>query len=201
MLKLRKIAITGGLAAGKTTVCQLFKELGAYVLSADDLVHQLLSPQTHIGKRVIQLLGEDILSGSTIDRKKVSEKVFSQPEKLHALEQILHPAVFDEIKNSYEQIEKQGKYPFFVAEIPLLYEAGRAEEFDAIITVVAEPEVCKRRFLQDGKHTELEFTERMTRQWNTREKAKRADYVLDNNGTIADLKAQVELLFSNLTFP
>ena len=97
MLKLKKIAITGGLSAGKTTVCQLFKECGAYVMSADEIVHRLLSPHTRIGQQVIALLGSDILSGAEIDRKKVSEKVFPYPDKLRALERIIHPAVFDEI--------------------------------------------------------------------------------------------------------
>ena len=79
MLKLKKIAVTGGLAAGKTTVCQLFKELGAYVVSADEIVHQMLSPDTVVGQQVVSLLGSDIVSGLGIDRKKIAAKVFYPP--------------------------------------------------------------------------------------------------------------------------
>src|SRR5580700_5876146 len=98
MLKTKKIAVTGGLAAGKTTVCQIFKELGAYVVSADEIVHQLLSPGTTVGQQVIKLLGSDIISGQELDRKKIAAKVFFQRDLLHLLEEIIHPAVFDEIE-------------------------------------------------------------------------------------------------------
>lgn len=201
MLKLKKIAITGGLAAGKTTVCQLFRELGAYVVSADEIVHRLLSPRTSIGQRVISLLGLDILSGPEIDRKKVSKIVFPHPEKLRALEQIIHPVVFDEIEKQYRQIQKEGKYQLFIAEIPLFYEAkyesNLEEHFDAIVSVVAEPSICKERFLQEKGHTEGEFQQRMARQIDQRIKAEQAHYVLYNNGTLEELRAQVKALFSN----
>lgn len=198
MLKLKKIAITGGLAAGKTAVCQLLKELGAYVVSADEIVHRLLSPQTNIGQRVISLLGLDILNGTEIDRKKVSSKVFPHPEKLQALEQIIHPAVFDEIEKQYQQIKKKGKYQLFVAEIPLFYESQNEKHFDVVISVVADPSLCKERFLRKKGHTELEFQQRMTHQLDQNTKAKQAHYVLQNSGTLEELRAQVKTLFSNL---
>ena len=79
MLKLKKIAVTGGLAAGKTTVCQLFKELGAYVVSADEIVHQLLSPDTAVGQQVVSLLGSDIVSGLKSIEKRSPLKCFPTP--------------------------------------------------------------------------------------------------------------------------
>ena len=85
MLKIKKVAVTGGLAAGKTTVCQLFKELGACVVSADEIVHQLLSPGTAVGQQVVSLLGSDIISDQGLDRKKIAAKVFSQPDLLLSL--------------------------------------------------------------------------------------------------------------------
>jgi len=197
MLELRKIAITGGLAAGKSTVCQFFKELGAYVVSADAIVHQLLSPNTDVGRRVIALLGSDILKGDAIDRKKVSEKVFSHPDKLHAIEKIIHPAVFDVIETKYQQIRTEKHYRLFVAEIPLLYEAAESAYFDTVITVVAAPALCKERFLRE-KHSEDTFDARMQRQLDPKIKEKRADYILQNNGTLEELKAQVKALFNTL---
>jgi dephospho-CoA kinase len=196
MLKLRKIAITGGLAAGKTTVCQFFEDLGAYVVSADAVVHQLLSPNTNVGQRVIALLGPDVLKGNAIDRKKVSDKVFSHPDKLQTLEQIIHPAVFDAIENEYQQVKKEGKYPLFVAEIPLLYEAKIPLAFDAVISVTADAVLCKKRFLQE--HSEGEFEARMQRQLGQDVKNKCADYVLQNNGTLKELKEKVKQLFKKL---
>lgn len=199
MLKLKKIAITGGLAAGKTTVCQFFKECGAYVVSADEIVHQLLSPYTYVGQQVIGLLGSEILHDSKIDRKKVSEKVFPYPDKIQALERIIHPAVFDEIEKIYAQIKKEGKVRLFVAEVPLFYESENASHFDAVINVFAEPALCKERFLHNNHHTEIEFNQRMTRQFDPKSKAKLAHYNLYNSGTIKELRAQVQALYVKLT--
>lgn len=198
MLKLRKIAITGGLAAGKTTVCQFFKELGAYVINADAIVHQLLSPNTDVGRRVIALLGADVLQASAIDRKKVSDKVFSHPDKLQALEQIIHPAVFDAIEKEYQQVKKEGKYPLFIAEIPLFYETQIPVDFDTVIAVTADTVLCKERFAQS--HPKAEFELRMKRLLDQEIKNQRADYVLQNNGTLKELKEKVKQLFKEFYF-
>ena len=119
---LRKIAITGGLSCGKSSVCRIFKELGAYVISADEVVHQLLSPTTNLGRQVISLLGADIVVDKQIDRSKIAKKVFKQPALLQSLENLLHPAVRDEIEKQYQQIANQPSPPLFVVEIPLLFE-------------------------------------------------------------------------------
>ena len=81
MLKVKKIAVTGGLSAGKTTVCQLFKNLGAYVMSADEIVHRLLSTEISIIQQVVSQFGTRVLSGDQLDRKKIADLVFSCPEK------------------------------------------------------------------------------------------------------------------------
>ena len=199
MLKLKKIAVTGGLAVGKSTVCQFFRELGAYVVSADEIVHKLLSSNTGVIDQVIRLLGRDILSGREIDRKKIAEKVFFCPDKLRALEQIIHPAVFNEIEKKYKQIKEEGKYRLFVAEVPLLYETNAEGLFDAVLAVASDPALCKQRFLQDKQHTETEFHQRMTRQLDQEKKARRANYICLNNSTVEALRAQVEALFPILT--
>lgn len=190
--------MTGGLAAGKTTVCRFLKECGAFVISADEIVHQLLSPHTQVGLQVIQLLGPDIQNGSQIDRKRISKKVFSHPEKLYTLEQIIHPAVFDEIEKKYQQIEKENKYPLFIVEIPLLYESKGERQFDAVVAVLCDPDICEKRFLQTNHHTQLEFKQRMAHQLDPEKKAQKSDYILHNNGTVEELRAQVKGLFSML---
>lgn len=193
MLKLKKIAITGGLAAGKTTICRIFKELGAYVISADEIVHQLLSPKTEIGQQVIRLLGTDVVSGEEFDRKKIAAKVFPRPDLLHSLEEILHPAVFDEIEKKHKQIAREKKYSLFVAEIPLLFEAKREKDFDAVIAVVADPEIARQRY------TQQEYEQRMIRQIEPKLKASKADYTIENNGSLDQLKNQIKNLYSQLT--
>ncbi len=191
MLVLRKVAITGGLAAGKTSVCRILKSCGAYVISADEIVHQLLSPHTNIGQQVVKLLGTDIFSGEEFDRKKISERVFSSPEKLDALEKILHPAVFNEIEKRYEQVKDRPEYSIFVAEIPLLYESEKNTNFyDFIVAVVADEKRCTERF-----GSTQEYHRRMTRQLPQELKAKQANFTIVNNGDLEQLKTNVLNLF------
>jgi dephospho-CoA kinase len=199
MLKVKKIAVTGGLAAGKTTVCQIFKELGAYVVSADEIVHQLLSPGTAIGQQVASLLGSDMISGQEFDRAKIAAKVFSQPDLLRALEEIIHPAVFDEIERKYQQVDRDKEYSLFIAETPLLYESEEEGRFDGVISVFSDPEQCRERFVQQTHQSIQEFEKRMTRQMKPTLKADKAHYTIENNGNLEQLKAQVKILFLQLT--
>jgi dephospho-CoA kinase len=191
MLELRKVAITGGLASGKSTVCQFFQELGAYVVNADAIVHGLLKPQTDLGQKVLRLLGSDILHNGSIDRQKVAEKVFRNPDQLRKLEQILHPAVLKEIARLYDQVRHEKRYTLFVVEMPLLFEIGAETFYDASIAVVADVAIAKKRFQAAG-HTEQEYEERMGRQMSCADKAKKAHYILLNNGSKADLRKEVE---------
>lgn len=199
MLKVKKIAITGGLAAGKTTVSQLFKEFGAYVVSADEIVHQLLSPDSAIGQQVKSLIGSDIVSGKTFDRKKIAERVFTKPDLLRALEELIHPAVFDEIEKRYQQIEKEKKYSLFLAEIPLLYESEMQGRFDAVINVYADREICRQRFVQGTHRPAAEFDKRMMRQFEPKHKADRAHFTIENNGDFKELKTKAKNLYFQLT--
>lgn len=200
MLKLKKVAVTGGLACGKSTVCRFFRDLGAKVISADEIVHQLLSPTTALGQKVIKLLGPNVVSNNQIDRSKVAERVFQQPELLRALEEILHPAVYEEMKRLYKKVsESKPDHSLFVAEIPLLFEAGFESFFDTTITVVAAEELCYERFQQSTGGNKDEYALRSARQLDIKEKAARADYILVNNGTLAELKNSVNQMFNNLT--
>lgn len=198
MLNLKKIAVTGGLSAGKSTVCEILKELGAYVVSADKIAHQLLSPGTAAAQQIIDLLGSDIINGNELDRKKIAAQVFSQPDLLTALEKIIHPAVFDEIDRKYKQAAKEQKHPLFVAEIPLLYESGEEENFDVVISVNAPIELCRKRSTQ-SLNSDEEFDKRMTRQLSPEHKANKAHYVIQNNGSFEELKNEVKKIYSQLT--
>jgi dephospho-CoA kinase len=197
MLKVKKIAVTGGLSAGKTTVCQIFKELGAYIVSADEIVHQLLSPGTATAQQVADLIGSD--SGSELNRKTIAAKVFAHPELLSALEKILHPAVFNEIERRYQQASQEKKHVLFIAEIPLLYETEEDERFDEVISVTADPNLCQYRFVEQGTYPAQEFEMRMLRQLSPAYKAAKAHYKIENNGTLEQLKKNVQILYTQLT--
>jgi dephospho-CoA kinase len=190
MLKLKRIAITGGIASGKSSVCRVFQELGAFVVNADAIVHELLSPQTNISQQVIRLLGHDILIDGKLSRRVIADKVFKDPEALHALEKLLHPAVLHKIEELYQTACQHGAYTAFVVESPLLFEIGQDKFYDLVIAVLADEAVSRERFCKAGFSCE-EYERRMKRQWIPQEKARRADYVINNNGSLESLRKQV----------
>lgn len=199
MLILRKIAITGGLCCGKSTVSQIFQKKGAYVVSADAIVHQLLSAESPIKKQLIALLGEEAIRETELDRAFIAEKVFSNKETLDALEAILHPAVLEEIEKQYNQVQNRENYTVFIAEIPLLYEIEKAHLFDTVIAVVADPKIAKKRFQEKTNHSAEEFEKRMTHQLPTLEKSARADFTIENNGNLQELESKADEIYQHLT--
>lgn len=199
MLKLKKLAITGGLSSGKTTVCHLFKDLGAFVVSADEIVHDLLVPDSIIGQKIIQLFGPSIVENNSLNRKKIAQQAFLDVRLLKALEALIHPVVYTKIEKEYQHAKRTGKYPLFIAEIPLLYELFKQDEFDIVITVTADLSICQERFIKQTHQTIREFEQRMAQQIDPENKAKKSDYVIKNNGSLAHLKDQVTKLYSLLT--
>lgn len=191
---LKKVAITGGLSSGKSTVCRLFRQLGAYTLSADDLVHHLLLTDRTIIRKVVSLFGKEILAGSNIDRAKVAEKAFRSPEKLNALEVLLHPRVYGEIERHYNEVRGKERSSLFVVEVPLLYESEGERWFDCCVVVAAPDSVCRERY---GK--EKEYAARTARQWPIEKKAALADIVLENNGELVALERAVVALYEVLS--
>lgn len=198
MLALAKIAVTGGLASGKSTVCQILEACGAYVISADKVVHKLLTPETAVGKQVISLLGPEILTDHKIDRDKIAQKVFSHPELLDSLEKILHPSVLNEIEKAYQKIVAAESPPLFVAEIPLLYESESHKFFDLVIAVISDENQCQLRYAKATGRASTEYYLRMKRQLEPHVKAAKADYVIVNNGTYDELKHQVLQLYQRI---
>ena len=197
MLALKKVAITGGTASGKSLVCQILKDLiKAYIVDSDAIVHKLLSPETLLGKQIIALLGESVVSGKQFNRKKIAELVFSDPQKLARLEKILHPQVIGEIEKQYLRAKDQ--YDLFVVEIPLLFEIDAEKFYDATIAVLSDEEICKNRFKERHPNLPEEYKRRMQRQIPPKEKAKKASFVILNNGSIEDLQNEVKKIIPSL---
>ncbi len=190
MLGLKKIAITGGVASGKTSVCRYFEELGAFVVNADAIVHELLTPATDLGQQIIRQFGPEILENRKISRRILAEKVFKDPEKLKLLEALIHPAVLQKIEELYSQACQEGIYSSFVVEIPLLFEIEGDKFYDAAVAVLSDEAVASRRFEQAG-FQKSEYERRMSRQLKPHQKAARALYTIHNNGSLEDLRKEV----------
>lgn len=187
---MRKIAITGGVASGKTTVCRILEKHGACTLNSDTIIHRLLSKDSFCINEIIKLLGSKILTDGKIDRKKVAEIVFNDRERLKALEEILHPKLFAEIEREYRRREKEGSCQLFVVEMPLVQEIGKEKTFDAVVAVLSTESKARLRYAKKGLSEKM-YTKRMNRQWDVNKKAKYADYVILNDGTIDALETNL----------
>ncbi len=198
MLGLKKIAITGSIASGKSTVSKVFENCGAYILDADQIVHNLLNHRKDLQKKVITLLGQEIVEDGALNRKKIADLVFKDPILLSELEKIIHPEVRKEIENHWIKISKEKKHLAFVVEIPLLFETEPQNEFDMIIVIQSSKELCQKRYMQKTQSTEKAFNLRLSRQLPIELKAKKADLVLLNEGSIEDLKTAAKQAFSKI---
>lgn len=185
---LKKIAVTGGLASGKTTVCQILHTFGAKVVCADEMVHELL--RSELREKLEAEFGKELMKQDQIDRKILAEIVFNNPEKLKKLEALIHPKLLQKIKEEY----RSAQGACFVVEIPLLYEIGAEDFYDIVIAVVTDEEIAKRRF----QGSCLDYDLRMKRQLAPIEKGKRADYILYNNGTLEELERNTLQLWKRI---
>ena len=195
---MKKVAVTGGIASGKSTVCRFLTEVGAYVVSADEIVHHLLSSDLSVCQKVVSLLGPSVLVQGQLDRKAIAKKVFSHKETRKSLESILHPLVFYELALRYNTVKDDPRYSLFVVEIPLLYETNNEGLFDCVVAVVADQKTCQERFVHAHKQTAEDFFYRSCAQIAPEEKAKKAHFVLYNNGSIEELQLAVIKLAKTL---
>ena len=179
------IAVTGPFASGKSTFVRLLGELGAETASADETVHHLLQNDQQAISRIIERFGEEVRGEKGIDRKALGREVFGDPEALADLEGILHPLVRRETDR---RIEASGA-ELFVAEIPLLFETGRDEDFDYTVAVVV-PDERRRVWAGERGVDEAALRGIEARQLSGEEKAGLADLVVQNDGDLDRLRGQ-----------
>ena len=186
-----KVALTGGIATGKSYVLSRLRERDVPCIDADDVVHELLGSGTQVTKAIASEFGEAFLSpDGGIDRTRLGAKVFGDPGSRRRLEAILHPVVYATISRWYDALER----PMGVASIPLLYETRREADFDFVAATVCPPEQqIERLILRDGVSAE-EARQRMAAQMPAEDKAHRANFVIRTGGTTAATDRQVDEL-------
>ena len=187
------IGLTGNIATGKSTVAKMLRELGATVIDADALVHELQRSGMPTYDAIVAAFGYGILDRTgEIDRKVLGSIVFADSEKLRLLESTLHPAVLIE---SQQRIAAATTRVVVYEAIKLL-EAGRAEMCDAIWVVTARPEVQLERLMRDRHLSEADARQRIEAQPSQSEKIKRATVVIDNSDSIEATRQQVQTAFA-----
>ncbi len=186
------IGLTGNIATGKSAVAKMLRDLGATVIDADALVHDLQRPGTPTYDAIVAAFGRGILDrAGEIDRKALGSIVFADPNQLRVLESILHPAVAIESQRRIEAAATR----VIVYEAIKLIEAGRAEMCDAIWVVTARPEVQLQRLMQYRGLSEADARQRIDAQPSQSDKLKHATVVIDNSGALSDTQQQVRTAF------
>lgn len=184
-----RVGLTGGVASGKSTVSAILRELGAVVIDADQLAREVVARGTPGLAQVVAAFGPDVLTPEgELDRAKVGSLVFADEAKRRVLEGIVHPLVFERIV-ALEEAAPPGA--LVVHDIPLLAESGRADTFDAVIVVDVPPEVQVERMLRDRGWTEADARARIAAQAAPEDRRAIATYVVDNTGTLEDLRRRV----------
>ncbi len=184
-----RIGLTGGVASGKSSVSAILRELGAIVIDADQLAREVVAKGTPGLQQVVEAFGPGVLTADgDLDRAKVGSIVFADEDRRRVLEAIVHPLVFERI---VELEEAAAGADLVVHDIPLLAESGRAETFDAVIVVDAPPEVQVERMVRDRGWTTEEAEARIGAQASREDRRAVATYVIDNTGTLDDLRQRV----------
>ncbi len=189
---MKKIALTGNIGCGKSTVASLFKKLGAFTVDADKLIHGFYRKGHPVHKKVVELFGESILDDAgNIDRKKLANIVFSDESKLRLLEKITHRELYKELDKIFSSLPEDA---VVLVEASLLIEKGTYKNYDKTIVVYAPYEVCLERALKKG-FAEEDFKRRWEKQMPIEEKVKFADFVIDNSGPLEDTERQVKEVY------
>lgn len=187
-----KIGLTGGIAAGKSEALAAFGRLGAATLSSDAVVHELLESEP-LRRRLVERWGEEVAPPGGVNRTRIGEIVFADPEELSWLESQIHPLVAERMIEWLTDLPQGTELA--VVEVPLLFEGGREAVFDATVSVVAAENVRRDRAEARG-HTLVD--EREARQLSQAEKAERADHVVANDGSLEDLERTLSALIDKL---
>jgi len=192
------VGLTGSIASGKSTVAEMFREMGAHVIDWDDLAREVVEPHKKAWNAIVDYFGAGVLNDDkTINRAKLGQIVFDDLDKLEQLNRITHPVVFEEDEDRVDHIRSVDPDAIIFKDIPLLIEAGYQDQVDKLIVVHASRENQIARMKGRGL-SEEEAEKRLAAQMPVDEKTKFADFVIRNDGSLDDTRQQVEKIYSEL---
>ncbi|MFQ5455207.1 MAG: dephospho-CoA kinase [Nitrospirota bacterium] len=193
------IGLTGGIASGKSTIALLFKEAGAYVIDVDKIAHNIILPVTCVWRKIVDNFGEDILNeNNTINRRKLGDIIFDDPEKREELNNIVHPAIFMEGENQRKEIIKNDPNAIIIYDAALLIETGANEFMDRIILVYTDKKTQLKRIMERDNLSRREALQRIKAQMPLDEKKRYADYLINSSRTICEIKNEVGVIYEEL---
>jgi dephospho-CoA kinase len=186
-----RVGLTGGIASGKTTVASMLRDLDCPVLNLDPLGHELLEQGQEAYDEVVRDFGQEVLDAhGNVDRRKLGEIIFANPQKRERLNQILHPRILDVARKWFAALAQPGGPDLAIVEAALIYEARYHKDLDKVIVCWSRPEQQLQRLLERGL-TEAQARARMAAQMPIDEKRKLADEVIDCSGTTEETERQI----------
>ena len=193
-----RVALTGGIATGKSTVLRRMRAAGLATIDADVLARQVIAPGAPAYAAVVARFGPEVIDDTgAVDRRALAAVVFADPSARRELEAIVHPAVYEAIAGWFAALPADT--PLAIADIPLLFETGREGDFDAVVVVACPREEQVRRVIARDSVTRDEAEARIAAQWPIERKVAAADHVIRTTGTVADTERQVDELVRRLT--
>jgi len=190
------VALTGGIGSGKSTVGELFQQLGAVVVDSDQLAREVVERGSSGFEQIVTLFGDEILKNGEINRSLLAEIIFKDPAKRKNLEQITHPLIR---KAFADIVAKSGDQAIVINQIPLLVESKYEYNFDHVITVSTSEDKRIARLLAKG-YTQEQIQNRMKSQVSDADREKIADSIIQNNESEKELLPQVEKIWEQLQF-
>ncbi|MCW2848892.1 MAG: coaE [Marmoricola sp.] len=191
-----RVGLTGGIASGKSTVAAVLAELGAVIIDADALAREVVAQGTAGLEAVVEEFGEELLGpDGELDRPAMGRLVFGDESARKRLEAIVHPLVFERIVALEEQAPDDA---VVVHDIPLLAESGRADTFDAVLVVDADPDLQVQRMVRDRGWTEEDARSRIRAQASPEDRLAIATHLIENTGTREDLRTRVAEVFADV---
>ena len=186
-----KVALTGGIATGKSYVLARLNDRGVPTIDADAIVHDALGPGTDTTRAIAAQFGSALLKpDGSIDRPLLGTRVFADAETRLRIEAIVHPVVWETIVKWYDALDR----PMGVASVPLLYETKREGDFDFVVVTVCPPEMQLQRLVERDRLPMEQALQRIAAQMPAEEKARRADFVIQTAGTMLATDRQVDEL-------
>ena len=197
ILKVLKVAVTGGAGSGKTTVCNRLKELGVKVISSDALAKEAVAQGSLAHEKIVNYFGKKVLlSDGNLNRQELRSIIINDDVARLALERFIHPEISRLMHLRIAQAEQDGD-PVLLVEVPLLFELGMAEQFDVVIVVSADHELRVKRLMDRDNVSRDEAEDLINVQMPQAEKVERAEFVLANDCSKDLLIRSVDLLFNN----
>jgi dephospho-CoA kinase len=193
------VGLTGGVASGKTAVSEVLREEGAYIIDADQIARELVQPHQPAWNKLVRTFGKEILQeDGSIDRKKLADRVFVDPSQRKLLNQILHPLITEEIDRRTREIGQKNPEAIVVIDAPLLIEVGYHRRVDRLMVVTStQAEQVERLKARDGINYE-EALRILSSQMPVEEKVKLADFVIRNEGSLAEVRERAKEVFREL---